>query len=41
MHEGIGTLLGSLDDCGFGITEFAFPVLEELGFYWFEEAFGG
>ncbi len=37
MHEGIGTLLGSLKAV---ITEFA-PVLEELGFYWFEEAFGG
>ena len=37
MHEGIGTLLGSLEAV---ITEFA-PVLEELGFYWFEEAFGG
>ena len=37
MHEGIGTLLGSLETV---ITEFA-PVLEELGFYWFEEAFGG
>jgi L-alanine-DL-glutamate epimerase-like enolase superfamily enzyme len=37
MHEGIGTLAGSLEAV---ITEFA-PVLEELGFYWFEEAFGG
>lgn len=37
MHEGIGTLAGSLEAV---ITKFA-PVLEELGFYWFEEAFGG
>ena len=37
MHEGIGTLAGSLEAV---ITDFA-PVLEELGFYWFEEAFGG
>ena len=37
MHEGLGTSLGSLEAI---ITEFA-PVLEDLGFYWFEEAFGG
>ena len=37
MHEGIGTQGGSLESI---ITDFA-PVLEELGFYWFEEAFGG
>ena len=37
MHEGVGTQGGSLERL---ITDFA-PVLEELGFYWFEEAFGG
>ena len=37
MHEGIGTLAGSLEAV---ITDFA-PILEDLGFYWFEEAFGG
>ena len=37
MHEGIGMLAGSLEAV---ISDFA-PVLEELGFYWFEEAFGG
>ena len=37
IHEGIGMLAGSLEAV---ITRFA-PVLEELGFYWFEEAFGG
>ena len=37
MHEGIGTQGGSLESI---ITDFA-PALEELGFYWFEEAFGG
>ncbi|HIG17982.1 MAG TPA: hypothetical protein EYQ31_12260, partial [Candidatus Handelsmanbacteria bacterium] len=37
MHEGLGMALGSLEAI---ITDFA-PVLEELGFYWFEEAFGG
>lgn len=37
MHEGLGTNLGSLEAI---ITDFA-PLLEELGFYWFEEAFGG
>jgi len=37
MHEGVGTLGGPLEGL---ITDFA-PVLEELGFYWFEEAFGG
>jgi L-alanine-DL-glutamate epimerase-like enolase superfamily enzyme len=37
MHEGLGTSLGSLEAI---ITDFA-PVLEDLGFYWFEEAFGG
>lgn len=37
MHEGLGMNLGSLEAI---ITDFA-PVLEELGFYWFEEAFGG
>lgn len=37
MHEGIGAQGGPLELI---ITEFA-PVLEELGFYWFEEAFGG
>ena len=37
MHEGVGMQGGSLEAI---ITEFA-PVLEELGFYWFEEAFGG
>jgi galactonate dehydratase len=36
MHEGVGMLLGSLERI---ITDFA-PVLEDLGFYWFEEAFG-
>jgi L-alanine-DL-glutamate epimerase-like enolase superfamily enzyme len=37
MHEAMGMNLGSLEAV---ITEFA-PVLEDLGFYWFEEAFGG
>ena len=37
MHEGLGMSLGSLEAI---ITDFA-PLLEELGFYWFEEAFGG
>lgn len=37
MHEGMGMLGGSLERL---ITDFA-PVLEELNFYWFEEAFGG
>lgn len=37
MHEGLGMSLGSLEVI---ITDFA-PVLERLGFYWFEEAFGG
>ncbi|NKB68647.1 MAG: hypothetical protein GKR89_16410 [Candidatus Latescibacteria bacterium] len=37
MHEAVGGLLGPLERI---IDEFA-PVLEELGFYWFEEAFGG
>ena len=37
MHEGLGMNLGSLEAI---ITDFA-PLLEELGFYWFEEAFGG
>jgi L-alanine-DL-glutamate epimerase-like enolase superfamily enzyme len=37
MHETVGTQGGSLESI---ITDFA-PVLEELGFYWFEEAFGG
>jgi L-alanine-DL-glutamate epimerase-like enolase superfamily enzyme len=37
MHEGLGMALGSLEAI---ITDFA-PVLEGLGFYWFEEAFGG
>ena len=37
MHEGVGTMFGSLETV---ISDFA-PVLEELGFYWFEEAFGG
>lgn len=37
MHEGVGMQGGSLEAI---ITDFA-PVLEELGFYWFEEAFGG
>ena len=37
MHEGIGTLAGSLEAV---ITDFA-PILEDLDFYWFEEAFGG
>lgn len=37
MHEGLGKTLGSLEAI---ITDFA-PVLEDLGFYWFEEAFGG
>ena len=37
MHEGVGTLGGTLERI---ITDFA-PVLEELNFYWFEEAFGG
>ena len=36
-HEGVGMQGGSLEAI---ITEFA-PALEELGFYWFEEAFGG
>jgi len=37
IHEGLGHALGSLEAI---ITDFA-PVLEDLGFYWFEEAFGG
>ncbi len=37
MHEALGMSLGSLETI---IGEFA-PVLEDLGFYWFEEAFGG
>ncbi|MFH1571723.1 MAG: mandelate racemase/muconate lactonizing enzyme family protein, partial [Gemmatimonadota bacterium] len=37
MHEGVGTQGGSLEAI---ITDLA-PALEELGFYWFEEAFGG
>ena len=37
VHEAVGTLGGTLESI---ITDFA-PVLEELGFYWFEEAFGG
>jgi len=37
MHEGVGMLGGSLEAI---IAELA-PVLDELGFYWFEEAFGG
>ena len=37
MHEGLGNCLGSLEAI---ITDFAL-VLEDLGFYWFEEAFGG
>lgn len=37
MHEAMGMNLGSLEAV---ITEFAL-VLEDLGFYWFEEAFGG
>ena len=37
MHEGLGTQGGPLESI---ITDFA-PALEELGFYWFEEAFGG
>ena len=37
IHEGVGMLGGSLEAI---ITELA-PVLDELGFYWFEEAFGG
>ena len=36
MHEAVGLLGGSLEQI---ISEFA-PVLEELGFYWFEEPFG-
>ena len=37
MHEGLGMSLGSLEAI---ISDFA-PLLEKLGFYWFEEAFGG
>ena len=37
IHEGVGMLGGSLERI---VTDFA-PVLEELNFYWFEEAFGG
>ncbi len=36
MHEGMGTMGGPLETL---VTEVA-PVLEELGFYWFEEAPG-
>lgn len=37
MHEGVGESLGSLEAV---ITDLA-PVLEDLSFWWFEEAFGG
>ncbi len=37
IHEGVGARFGSLERV---ITDFA-PVLEELNFHWFEEAFGG
>jgi L-alanine-DL-glutamate epimerase-like enolase superfamily enzyme len=37
IHEGVGQQLGSYEAI---ITDLA-PVLEELGFFWFEEAFGG
>ena len=37
MHEAVGTQGGTLESI---ISDFA-PVLEDLGFYWFEEAFGG
>ena len=36
MHEAVGTQGGTLESI---ISDFA-PV-EDLGFYWFEEAFGG
>ena len=37
MHEGVGKQLGSYEAI---VTDLA-PVLEELGFFWFEEAPGG
>ena len=36
MHEAVGKNMGSFETI---LNDFA-PVLEELGFYWFEEAFG-